>query len=263
VYPRAKAAWSLYSAATDFANYGLCMAGPTGPTLLRDTPREFWVLVRRRLITSAPESRPFEACARLSLGLTGDHSVSQSHLAEAQAFVEFGGVAADQKAHGIRGGLELSALHIDSRLLAEQARQAWPFVRGGYTKLVKPSMGAVEAAHPVELPSPVIGSGLPGWEARYRAVLVQDKWAWLAVGQGANLSVFSSSDHGLTWGPARVDGDEARGIAGQTIHGDRQRREVVAKPFVRFVSLVLHQVSSCENEIRGQVSMLQVLEDRG
>jgi hypothetical protein len=42
-------------APTAFADYALCMVGPTGPSLLRDNPVEFRSLGRRRLAS---------ACAR-------------------------------------------------------------------------------------------------------------------------------------------------------------------------------------------------------
>src|SRR5215475_8135156 len=53
LYPRLDAAWKVHTLAAALADYGACMVGPTGPTLLRDHElAEFRVLARRRLVTS-------------------------------------------------------------------------------------------------------------------------------------------------------------------------------------------------------------------
>src|SRR5579885_1631320 len=64
IAPRIKAAWQLHSAATAFADYALCMVGPTGPSLLRDNPLEFRRLARRRLVAAGADDRPFSRCAK-------------------------------------------------------------------------------------------------------------------------------------------------------------------------------------------------------
>jgi hypothetical protein len=82
-------------------------------------------------------------------------------------------------------------------------------VRGGYVKLVKPSLGAKEAMYPVELPRPGVGRGLPALRAGYRAVGSIEGAPAVAFGRGANLAVFKSSDGGMSWQPAPVRAADA------------------------------------------------------
>ncbi len=202
--PRAKAAWELREKATQFADYALCMAGPTGPTLLRDQPDSFWELVRRRLITSDAKEAPFEGCADLAGGFSASPEIQAAHHARAEQFVEYGGLGTKAVTHG-QGALEdgtalgLEQLEISTRILAELAVHAWPFERKGYTRLVRPSSHAKEAAHPAELPAAAVGSGLPTWRAIYRTTwMAADRW-YLAQGHAANLSLYESVDHGFNW----------------------------------------------------------------
>lgn len=205
-YPRATAAWKLHSAASTLANYALCMVGPTGPALLRDNPGEFRVLVRRRLVSSPANERPFAECAKAAGELTGSVEIERAHRATAWSFVEYGGPAADRARHGSRGQLSIDGLRVTTRPVAELAERAWPFARGGWTRLVKPSMGAREAVHPVELPRPAIGRGLPAWRSHYRALAALDGGHLLAVGKGANLSAYRTRDGGVSWTPAPLRG---------------------------------------------------------
>lgn len=204
MYPRAQAAWLLHTRATELADYALCMVGPTGPSLLRDDPSKFRQLVRRRLIYSAPDERPFEQCAHGARELTGSVAIERAHQATAWTFVEYGGPAADTAR--TRGGdaFDVADLSVSARALAELARDGWPFVRDGWTHLVRPSLGAHEATHPVELPRPAVGRGLPEWRARYRALSATKDNLVLAVGRGANLSVYKSADGGVSWTPGSV-----------------------------------------------------------
>ncbi len=218
--PRAIAAWKLHDAATALANYALCMVGPTGPSLLRDNPEEFRRLVRRRLVTSDAAERPFTNCAKDAHALTGDGDVERAHRATAWSFIEFGGVAADRAAGGHRGEIGLAALVVSSRPVAELAAAAWPFVRGGYTQLVKPSLSAKEATHPVSLASPVAGRGLPPWPAVYRGVHAVGRGHVVAIGQGANLAAFETRDGGLTWEPRSARHPDVADIAERCPAGD-------------------------------------------
>lgn len=199
--PRAEAAWKLHSTATNLANYALCMVGPTGPALLRDNSPEFATLVRRRLISAEASDRPFQDCAGLARELTGSPTAERAHRAPAWAFAEYGGNG--------KAEVSLSELGVSGHHLAELARRAWPFVRGGYVKLVKPSIAAHEAVHPVETAKPVLGRGLPAWRAGYRAVGEVDGVLTAAFGKAANLSVFQSADGGVNWRPAPARGVEA------------------------------------------------------
>jgi hypothetical protein len=194
-YPRAVAAWKLHAAASSLANYAVCMVGPTGPALLRDKPAEFQALVRRRLISADAADQPFADCARAAAEITGSVEIERAHRHNAWSFFEYGAVEAG-------GGPSIAALRVTTRPVAELSERAWPFARGGWTRLVRPSLGAREAIHPVELPRPGTGSGLPAWRSHYRAVMPNGKELVLAVGHGAHLGVYRSIDAGRTWSSA-------------------------------------------------------------
>jgi hypothetical protein len=101
----------------------------------------------------------------------------------------------------LSGTENASALAVTIEPLVTAAHAAWPFVRG-YTALVKSSLGAYEAIHPVALPPPGVGRGIPGWRTPYRSVKKGPDALWLAFGKGAHLSMHKSTDNGLTWRPA-------------------------------------------------------------
>ena len=202
-YPRAQAAWQLHGHATAFANYALCMVGPTGPATLRDNAIEFRHLVRRRLIAAQANERPFARCARDAKTLSGSVNVERSHRATAWSFVEYGAVSTKNYQ---AGALSLDSLEVTSASLARLSEQAWPFSRKGYTKLIRPNLNAHEAIHPIALPRPSIGRGLPRWRARYRSVKVQGQNLRLAYGKAANLSALVSEDGGLTFKPTSPRG---------------------------------------------------------
>src|SRR5688572_19086737 len=77
LYPRLQAAFRLHDVTVATADYGLCMVGPTGPTLIRDRPRDFERLVRRRLVASESSDRPFQRCAKLARKVTGSVNVER------------------------------------------------------------------------------------------------------------------------------------------------------------------------------------------
>lgn len=193
VYPRAQAAWQLHGLAAAVADYALCAAGPTGPSLIRDNPDQFDKLVRRRLVTTAADDRPFADCAELARTVTASDAVYEAHSARAAEFREYEGWGSATRT--------LAEVRVTSDRLAEVSRRAWPFVRGGYTRLVKPSLSATEAVHPVAPAEPAVGSGLPNWHARYRAVRRTQTGFVMAHGQGANLGVYETRDEGLSWRP--------------------------------------------------------------
>src|SRR6185503_20103217 len=90
-YPRLSAAWKLHGQAAALADYGVCMAGPTGPGLLRDHQLDaFKKLVRRRLVAVPPSEAPFERCATLARTLTGSTDVESAHRGAAGSFAEYG-----------------------------------------------------------------------------------------------------------------------------------------------------------------------------
>jgi len=85
--------------------------------------------------------------------------------------------------------------------------------------LVKPSLTAREAMHPVELPKPAVGRGLPAWRSGYRSTGEVDGAVTVAFGKSANLSVFKSRDGGLNFKPAPIKGVES--FAERCSAGDR------------------------------------------
>lgn len=193
VYPRAVAAWQLHGLAAAVADYALCVVGPTGPSMIRDNPDEFAKLVRRRLVTAAADERPFVGCAELARTVMASDAIYEAHGARATDFREYEGWDSAART--------LADVRVTSDRLAEVSQRAWPFVRGGYTRLVKPSLSAVEAVHPVSPAEPAVGSGLPNWHARYRAVRRTQTGFVVAHGQGANLSVYETRDEGISWRP--------------------------------------------------------------
>ncbi|MEB2322425.1 MAG: hypothetical protein OZ921_07925 [Sorangiineae bacterium] len=209
LYPRALSAWRLHGAAAVLADYALCMVGPTGPSLLRDTPVEFRRLVRRRLIYSAAGERPFERCAAGARELTGSSRVASAHRAEAWSFVEYGAPPALRRGPPV----SIDDLAVSTRPLVTLAREGWPFERGGWTRLVRPSLGAFEATHPIELARPSVGRGLPAWRARYRALRATRSGLVLAVGKGANLAAYRSTDGGVSWVPSPLGDPELAAFA--------------------------------------------------
>jgi hypothetical protein len=208
-FPRLSAAWKLHGQAAALADYGACMAGPTGPGLLRDHQLgEFERLLRRRLVAASPGEAPFARCAALARTLTASADAEGAHRAAAATFAEYG---AKEKAERSLGALALS-----TGGLAELSRAAWPFA-SGYALLVKPSLGAKEAAHPVAAPLAASGRGLPSGRPLYRATRVEGKSILLAAGTGANSEALQSSDGGATFRPvsqARVESIAGRCPAG-------------------------------------------------
>ena len=197
--PRALAGYRVHTLATAVADYAVCMAGPTGPALFRDNPSEFARLVHRRIVASGSGERPFEKCAK--------------HALNAASFSDFG-------LTGIESTLGLS---VTSEPLVSAAHAAWPFVRG-YTALVKPSLGAFEAIHPVGLPRPGVGRGIPAWRGVYRSLKRTPDALWLAFGKGAHLSLLKSTDNGLTWRPGTLAATSD--FAERCITGDGRAYEV-------------------------------------
>ncbi|HWZ91973.1 MAG TPA: sialidase family protein [Polyangiaceae bacterium] len=212
--PRALAGYRVHSLATTVADYAVCMAGPTGPALFRDNPAEFSRLVHRRIVAAAPAEHPFEKCSKHALEITGSAEVARKHGLSAASFAEY----------GLSGTESASALAVTIEPLVNAAHAAWPFVRG-YTALVKPSLGAYEAIHPVGLPRPAVGRGIPGWRAPYRSVKKGPDALWLAFGKGAHLSLHKSTDNGLTWRPASTASAGAD-FAERCLTGDGRSFEV-------------------------------------
>ncbi|HET9956375.1 MAG TPA: hypothetical protein VFQ61_17825 [Polyangiaceae bacterium] len=192
--PRARAAWDVHSVGSTLADYALCMAGPTGPELIRDDDAEFRRLIRRRLLAAGPEDAPFARCGKLAVELSSKAELAQVHANKAQAFEEY----------GLNGGrVPLTALGVDAGVLQRRAEQAWPFVRGSSARLVRPSLGAVEAVHPVPPPRPSLGRGLPATRTLPRNTWQTREALFLSVGNGVGQSLYFSSDAGATFRASR------------------------------------------------------------
>src|SRR5262245_60624346 len=80
LYPRAIAGWRVHELASALADYGACMVGPTGPSLMRASSMdEFERLARRRLLSAAANEAPFARCAPLARRLTSSAEIEQAH----------------------------------------------------------------------------------------------------------------------------------------------------------------------------------------
>ena len=188
--PRARAAWRLHDTATLYADYGLCMAGPTGATLLRDQPSEFWRLVRRRLVASGADEKVFAGCGPTVARLTGASHAADLHQARAGEFAEWGRTG---------GGLQLSDLARTLPDLATLSDSAWPFLKNGVSVLIKPSLGAKEAIHPVESARPGSLNGLRLHGSLFRTRRTSDKGWFVVLSDADGVHAYRSRDRGHRW----------------------------------------------------------------
>jgi hypothetical protein len=200
VAPRALANWRLHGAASEFANYALCMVGPTGPSLLRDQPGEFWRRVRRRIVAAEPAVRPFALCSKTLADVEQDPARRAAHAARADEFVEHTRYEAAE-----RPRFSLAELRVTTEPLERLLRQARPFAPRDYTDLVRPTFGAVAAAHPADLPVPGRGRGLPEAEVRYGSVVHTEAGYLLVQGRDVNIEAVQTADNGKTW--SRLDSE--------------------------------------------------------
>lgn len=186
----------MHDLASRAADYAACMVGPTGPELIRDHLAEFSRLVRRRVVAATPDEAPFHRCGKLAAEL-GAADATGKHAARAEQFAEYGLSPGD--------ALSAAALVPDMSVLAERTRAAWPFVRGGFARLVRPSLNAREAVHPVPPPEPGLGRGLPPDRALPKRAFRSSDGLWLLVGSDANRRAFVSRDEGSSFRVASSD----------------------------------------------------------
>jgi hypothetical protein len=191
VVPRARAAWQTHELGATFGDYAVCMAGPSGAQLLRDDLAGFRRLARRRIVSAAPGESPFARCAAGARAITGSEQVFLAHRLPAARFVEHG---ADPSASS-----SIDQLSLGLEPLRTSVRAAWPFVKGNYTALIRPSLSAREAVHPVAPPDPGLGRGLPPTTG-----LVKTSWRgrdaqFVAFGLGDTRAVFQSMDGGVSF----------------------------------------------------------------
>lgn len=196
LYPRLQAAFRLHDSTVAIADYALCMVGPTGPTLIRDRPRDFQQLVRRRAIAAEATARPFSRCGKLALKITESVERERLHALSAGEFSEYTG-----------RGPSLSELGVSAAPLAQLARDAWPFAKGGYLQLIKASLGAPEAAHVPAPARPALGRGLPVRSGVYRNVWREGGGFGVALGAGSDSALYATSDRGVSFRPLARRGD--------------------------------------------------------
>jgi len=202
IVPRAVAYWQLHDVAAQVANYALCMAGPTGADLLRERPTGFWQLVRRRLIASPPDGRPFAACVPALQAFSKGRLASRHHLAQARDFREYAALDSGKEPE-----LSLPDLGVTTEPLDTLVRAAWPLARQGYADMMRSERNALAVTHPIELPRPAEGRGLPPTQLGYAAVSGQAGEYLLVSGRGANVDAFRSRDGGFAW--VAVDAENA------------------------------------------------------
>jgi hypothetical protein len=195
LWPRGRAAWRLHQLAVVSADHALCMVGPTGPRLLREDPAALPELLRRRVVAAEASAVVFGACAMLADQLPLEHRALRAHHAAAAEFVEY------RAGPGVRAAHSVADLAFSRAPLEALAEQAWPFVRSGFARLVEPSRGALEAAHPSAPGLPGRGAGLPSGRVTYRSTLQSGARGIAAFGSGANARVVLTEDAGVTWRP--------------------------------------------------------------
>jgi hypothetical protein len=210
---RAVAYWQLHETATGLANYGSCMAGPTGPELIQRRPAEFWRLVRRRLVASDAEARPFAACGP-ELESFGQGTRRAAHEARASEFIEYGARPGESKAPSV------ADLTVSSARVTELQRAAWPFAPADLDALVRPERSAKVSPHPMEPARPALGRGLPSMELGYSSVRASGSSYLLVAGQGANASAHRSEDGGTTWADVDVPDMATSASAGGCSSGE-------------------------------------------
>lgn len=195
IWPRGHAAWRLHNLAVLHADYALCMVGPMGPDLLREEPRGFVELVRRRLISATPGEQPFARCQSFLEKMGVDHATFRLHGASAGEFTDY------HNAPGGSGRYSLTSFQVSVASLEALAEQAWPFVRGNPGRLMKPSSHAKEAPHVIVPLAPGLGTGLPATRSLYRSSAAYGDSVVVALGSGANAQILLSKNRGIDWAP--------------------------------------------------------------
>jgi hypothetical protein len=186
------------------------MVGPTGPELLKEQPVKFWRLVRRRLVASPADARPFAACTPLLEAFSEAAQRLPLHQAKAEEFREYATLRTKS-----RVSLSLADLLVTSDRLEELARAARPFAAVDYSALVVASRTARGVPHPVELPEPAEGHGLPALAFGYAASSTSDGAYLLVSGRDDELRAFRSEDGGTSWSPVLTDTAAVRAGAGR------------------------------------------------
>jgi hypothetical protein len=201
IVPRVRAVFRLHTLVSAYADYSLCLVGPTGPELFRRGSPEFVELLRARLVASGPSDRPFASCRRLAERM---ELRSQALLTEpASIFFEYFDDAG--------GSLSVRELAMDARPLLELNERAWPFGTSDPLGLAVASRHAKEAPHPWQPPQPGLGSGLPTDLGPMRSSAAFGDVFVLGLGSGVNRNSYVSANRGLSWRHANAPGGLALG----------------------------------------------------
>lgn len=218
--PRLRAAARFFNLVGKVADYGLCMAGPTGATALRDDPARFRQLVRRRLVGADASARPFAACSKAATEISGQTELGASYELAASEYLEWG--AGDQQ-HSINSLLrvlpDLPSLHAAS----------WPFVRKPLSELIRPSRGAYQGEHALELAQPTAQQGLVIQGSIVGSTLVTPKGHFVVLSNQRDAWALRSRDGGRHWTPTSVWQDALAGHAHHCVRGDGQRFALAAR----------------------------------
>lgn len=193
--PRVRAAWRLRSLVTKVSDYGLCMAGPTGAVALRDDVTRFRGLVRRRLVAAGAKDMPFARCGALAVAITGRAELGAIFDEPASGFIEWGAGGQRRSINEFLTVLpDLESLH----------RRSWPLVRKPLSGLMRPTRGAFEAVHPMELAkaTPLRGLRLDG--AIVRSSLDVSKGRYVVLSNERASWAFRSRDRGQSWSATSV-----------------------------------------------------------
>jgi hypothetical protein len=142
-----------------------------------------------------PEEQPFLACQAFIERMGVPHSAFRIHSARAGEFSEY------HNEPGVPGRFTIKALELSTEPLEQLAAQAWPFVRSGPAKLMKPSSPAKEAPHVTVPGPPGGGTGLPATRSMYRSTAAYGDAAVVAMGSGANAQILMSKNRGIDWVP--------------------------------------------------------------
>ncbi|MGC4066558.1 MAG: hypothetical protein QM784_18365 [Polyangiaceae bacterium] len=187
--PRASAAYRVNRLVSKVADYGLCMAGPTGALAVAEDPSRFRALVRRRLLAASPEEAPFAPCAELAGAFEGGTAVQDAHRAKAAAYLEWGG----------GGSHNLNEIYRVLPVLEPMVHEGYPFVRKSLRELLVPTPGAREAVHPSDLPVPARVQGLRVSDAVVRSALDVGRGKILMLSNGREPWALRTRDQGRSW----------------------------------------------------------------
>jgi hypothetical protein len=213
--PRVRAAYRLRSIVKSVADYGLCMAGPTGAVALRSDPVRFRALVRHRLVAAAATDRPFARCANLASALAFGADLASNHERQASEFIEWGAGGQGRSINEFFSHLpDLDALYV----------QAWPILHKPLQELMRSTRGAYEAVHPLELARPAPVQGLGALNSVMRSTVENQKVRYVVASNDREVWAYRSRDRGLRWASTSVNQLALEGHAEHCMAADGELR---------------------------------------